>query len=268
MPVFCVAWRTREGSALLAASIASSRASGRSGRAKELPGASVSGAFDGERRRCREAEFFASAVVFRPRRELSGVPVSIWRCFLTPAALATASGSRCRRSRSSLRPGSCRRARGSSSPGPVRRRRAPRRRPGVDSSPMIVKLRKSIFGFAFLDLGFDDRRQDFFREALADRALQVAELDQLDRRLRIAEDHARPAGIPCSCSVRLRPRPRVGVAAAAARGADDDQDQRRRRSPGRRRRRPAAAVAGGARLSAHARRPLSRSRRSRSGGSR
>ena len=50
-------------------------------------------------------------------------------------------------------------------------------RAGVDSAPMIVKLRNSILARRCAP-GLDHLGDDFFRVPLADRALEVAELDQ------------------------------------------------------------------------------------------
>ena len=58
------------------------------------------------------------------------------------------------------------------------------------AAPMIVKLRKTIFASPLLDLVFDHLRQDFFGIGFADRALQVAVLDQFDLRLRLAQDQS------------------------------------------------------------------------------
>ena len=89
---------------------------------------------------------------------------------------------------------------------------------------MIVKLRNSSCRFALANLAFDHRRQDFFGEALADRALQVAELDQLHLGAARAEHEpllrdAGQLGFDLGGSFDV-----ARIAAAAAALADHDQD--------------------------------------------
>src|SRR6185295_14599903 len=64
---------------------------------------------------------------------------------------------------------------------------------------------------------------DFFREALADRALQVAELDQRHPRLRVAEDHP-VLRQPLQLAADLANVLQAGVSTAGLAAAEDDQD--------------------------------------------
>src|SRR3954447_6997953 len=100
--------------------------------------------------------------------------------------------------------------------------------------------------FPLFDASFDDRRQDAFGVVLADGALQVAELDQLDRRPGVAEDHffLRNAGEePVHRPLFLE----LGVAAAAAAGGGDDEDgdsdDRQEDRPGSQLQEPRATIA-------------------------